>query len=188
MVSKSGREMSTTALWAIEKQNKFFSSSFSKTISCKIPELSWNLSLMANGRQFLTIIGGMKLISITSSLAMISLLVFLMKVYKDGPFVKYELSSNLSLFFNTESGIKLDQFLKPYFWFRMSSMSSCYARSSSGYFDLSALASFCCYCCSLFAIIFICTLKSSYLWETARLSPDSRCLIKHEFLYLKYIR
>lgn len=74
--------------------------------------------------------------SITCSQAMMSLYVFLMKVYKEVPLVKYELSSNFSLCFSTERGIKLDQFLNPFFPFELtfliSSTSSYLTRSSSG--------------------------------------------------------
>jgi hypothetical protein len=73
-----------------------------------------NLNVNEKGKQFLIIIGGIKLMSIASSFifdTIISDLVFFKNVNFDIPFDKYELYSIANFSFRILTCIKFDQFL-----------------------------------------------------------------------------
>lgn len=106
--------MSAKIVLESEKQKRFFSSSFSSFRTYWISDESVNLKVNEKGKQFLIIIGGIKLISIASSFifdTMISDLVFFKNVNFDVPFDKYELYSIPNFSFRILTWIKFDQFL-----------------------------------------------------------------------------
>lgn len=112
--SKSYISISVKTVFDKEKQKRFFSSSFSRTSVCYTSDESTNFKVIEKGRQFLIIIGGIKLISIASSFltdAIISDLVFFKNVNFEIPFDKYELYSIASFSFRILTCIKFDQFL-----------------------------------------------------------------------------
>ena len=106
-------KISTLIDLAMVKQNKFCYSFFLRTNFLCMPEESMKEMLKLNGRQFLTIIGGIKLMSIILSVKIYSAFVLRIKVNKDYPFVRYDPSLKLSLCFRIIRGISALQFLKP---------------------------------------------------------------------------
>lgn len=88
MTLKSGSSISQLMVSFIAKQNKFYSCALSSLIVCCTSDesLKWNVILI--GRQFLMIMGGIRLISETVSLLKMSDLVFLMNVYFEVAFFK----------------------------------------------------------------------------------------------------
>lgn len=106
-VLKPAISISTKTELAIEKQNKFRSSSFSRTSIYFSFEESINYKVIINGKLLWTIIGGIRFIS---KAPWIWDLVFLIKVNLLFPFVRNELAFILSLSFKVWIGIKADQF------------------------------------------------------------------------------
>ena len=193
--ANSPRWRSTSADLFIEKQKRFFSYSFANTICYSTFDESRQEITMPKGKQFLTIIGGIKLMSKTFVSGKMYELVLRMKVNFEVACVTKEPSSTFNFSLSTLIGISADQFW-PYSVSRISAISLFVAISSSSKMRLfevvllllAPIPLFETLCRMTSSIILIYSLKSSNLFERGMLSPDSRYFISWNPFCLKNTR